>query len=188
MWIQVVENTKAHLLNTKLRNRTLWYDGTTSFDPQKLSKYVRMYDVEYVDYINDDVKEYNKNVSREQEIKVKTQCSDFDYSWNIPEEYRSMDVVSYISDQHLKLTANMDDDECDARDVRLAQELRIYKKQGLFNILRTIIYIINKLVETDTVWGVGRGSSVSSYVLYVIGVHDVDSYAYDLDIKDFINE
>jgi DNA polymerase III alpha subunit len=38
------------------------------------------------------------------------------------------------------------------------------------------------------VWGIGRGSSVSSYVLYVLGVHDVDSYAYDLDIGDFLHD
>jgi len=40
--------------------------------------------------------------------------------------------------------------------------------------------------KNNLVWGVGRGSSVSSYLLYLIGVHKVDSYKYRLDIKEFL--
>lgn len=147
-----------------------------------------MYDVEYVDYINDAVKEYNKHVSKEQELTIKTGCKPLDYTWNIPDEYKTLDIVEYISEKHLLITASMDEDECVQRDMRLAQELRIFKRHNLFDVLRTIIFIINKLTASNVVWGVGRGSSVSSYVLYVIGVHDVDSFAYELDINDFISE
>jgi DNA polymerase III alpha subunit len=174
------------LLNTPLKNRTLWFDGSSSYDPSLLSKVVRMYDVQYVDYIDDNVKEYNKHVSKEHELIVKEDCTPLDHSWNIPDEYKQLDVIEYISEKHLLLTADMDEDECVERDVRLVQELKLYKKHNLFDVLRTIIYIINKLTASNVVWGVGRGSSVSSYVLYVIGVHDVDSFAYDLDINDFI--
>jgi DNA polymerase III alpha subunit len=38
----------------------------------------------------------------------------------------------------------------------------------------------------NIVWGVGRGSSVASYVLYLIGVHKIDSMYYDLDIEEFL--
>lgn len=176
------------LLNTQLKNRTLWFDGDSSYHPSKLSKHVRMYDVKYVDFIDDTVREYNRCVSKEQELTVKRSCSPLDYSWNIPEEYKQLDVVEYVSEKHLVLTANLDSDECDARDARLAVELSLFAKHGLFDVLRTIIYIINTLTADGVVWGVGRGSSVSSYVLYVIGVHDVDSFAYDLDINDFISE
>ena len=40
--------------------------------------------------------------------------------------------------------------------------------------------------KNNIVWGVGRGSSVSSYVLFLMGVHKVDSMKYNLDIKDFL--
>jgi DNA polymerase III alpha subunit len=40
--------------------------------------------------------------------------------------------------------------------------------------------------ENNIVLGVGRGSSVASYVLYLLGVHRVDSLKYDLDIKEFL--
>ncbi len=174
--------------NTQLKNRTLWYDGDSSFSPTALSKLLRMYDVHYVDSIDKTVREYNRNVPVDQELTVKTECRDLDLTWNIPDEYKNLDVVEYVTEKHLLLTANMDEDECEERDLRLAHELKRYYKHGLFDVLRAIIFIINKLTASDVVWGVGRGSSVSSYVLYVIGVHDVDSFLFDLDINDFISE
>lgn len=179
---------KAHLLSTELNGRTLWFDGASSYDPSILSKVARMYNVEHVDYIDESVRKYNQMVSKEQELTVKTDCKPLDYKWNVPDEYKTLDIVEYISEKHLLITANMDEDECIERDIRLATELKLFKKHGLFDVLRTVIFIINKLTTEDVVWGVGRGSSVSSYVLYVIGVHDVDSFMYDLDINDFISE
>lgn len=147
-----------------------------------------MFDVRYVDRLDDNVREYNRNVPVDQELSIKTSCRPLDHQWNIPDEYKTLDVVEYVTEKHLIQTANMPEDECDERDARLALELKRYQKHGLFDVLRTIIFIINKLTASNVVWGVGRGSSVSSYVLYVIGVHDVDSYLYDLDISDFISE
>lgn len=145
-----------------------------------------MYDVEFVDYIDKSVIEYNRHVSKEQELKTKEGCKPLDFTWNIDAQYKILNVVEYITEKHLMLTAGMDDDECVLRDTRLAEELQLFHTLNLFDVLRTIIFIINKLTAEDIVWGVGRGSSVSSYVLYVIGVHDVDSFLYDLDINDFL--
>jgi len=36
------------------------------------------------------------------------------------------------------------------------------------------------------IWGVGRGSSVASYVLYLLDVHRIDSMFYDLDPSEFL--
>ncbi len=69
---------------------------------------------------------------------------------------------------------------------RVQAELIMYKELQLLPVLRAIIYVINTLQDKNIVWGVGRGSSVSSYVLYLIGVHDVDSVKYDLDFTDFL--
>ena len=71
---------------------------------------------------------------------------------------------------------------------RVNDELTLYKKLDLLPVLRTIIFVINTLRENSVVWGVGRGSSVSSYVLYLIGAHDVDSIKYDLDVNEFLRE
>jgi DNA polymerase III alpha subunit len=40
--------------------------------------------------------------------------------------------------------------------------------------------------EHKLIWGVGRGSSVASYVLYKLGVHRIDSLYYDLDPAEFL--
>jgi DNA polymerase III alpha subunit len=48
-----------------------------------------------------------------------------------------------------------------------------------------MIYLVDVMRENSVVWGVGRGSSVASYVLYLIGVHKIDSVKYNLDFKEF---
>jgi DNA polymerase III alpha subunit len=65
-------------------------------------------------------------------------------------------------------------------------ELVMYKERGLFPVLQLLVYIIDIMRKHNLVWGVGRGSSVSSYLLYILGVHKVNSYKYDLDIKEFL--
>ena len=40
--------------------------------------------------------------------------------------------------------------------------------------------------KNSVLWGLGRGSSVASYVLYLLGVHRINSLYYDLDIKEFL--
>ena len=38
----------------------------------------------------------------------------------------------------------------------------------------------------NVVWGLGRGSSTASYILYLLGVHKIDSLYYDLPIEEFL--
>ena len=56
----------------------------------------------------------------------------------------------------------------------------------MFDLLKYMVYLVDFMRENDIVWGVGRGSSVSSYVLYLIGVHKVDSVQFDLDYHEFM--
>ena len=64
----------------------------------------------------------------------------------------------------------------------------MYRTRNLYPILQVLIYIIDTMRNNDIVWGVGRGSSVASYVLYILGVHKVDSLKYNLDIKEFLKD
>jgi DNA polymerase III alpha subunit len=180
--------TKARLRSTELKDRTLWFDGDSSFDAGKLLQFAQKYDVKYVDSMNDTVREFNRHVSAQQEIKVKEESRPLEFDWTLPERYQKLDVLEHLMTAHMILTEGMDQEEADARDFRLISEIAKYKKLGLLDVLRAIIWIINTLTVNNIVWGVGRGSSVSSYVLYVIGVHDVDSHAYDLDIDDFLHD
>lgn len=167
----------------------MWFDGDSSFNPSNIVKLLSTYkDILYVDSMTDEIHQFNKSVPKSSHITVKSQCDPLSYDWMIPLKYKELNVIEYICDRHVEMTAGQTAMEIDKRDYRLISELALYKKHELLDILRTIIWIINTLYEANAVWGVGRGSSVSSYALYVIGVHDVDSYRYGLSIDDFLHK
>lgn len=178
----------ARMLNTQLADRVLWFDGESAYDPASLLRVVRSQAVRYVTAPSAIVDQYNKNVSKAQEISVKAECKPLSRDWTIPQEYANLNVIDYMFQAHSLLFDELPASEFAERERRLAEELVIYQRKGLDDVLRTIIWIINILTTNNVVWGVGRGSSVSSYVLYVIGVHDVDSHAYALDIDDFLRD
>ncbi len=78
--------------------------------------------------------------------------------------------------------------ENDAQRDRVSRELELYIKHGMSDVLYVMKYIVDTLRENGVVWGVGRGSSVASYVLYLIGVHKIDSIKYNLPIEEFFKE
>ncbi len=173
---------------TELNNRKLYFDGVSSYDPNKILQLRSKYDINWVDFITPTIDQYNKLVSSSKKIQVKKDCGLLNISWNLPEKYQKLNVIQYVMDKHIDITKGMSDDEIINRDNRLISELSTYHKVNKFDILKTIIYIVETLEVNDIVYGVGRGSSVSSYVLYVIGIHDIDSYAFDLDINDFFHD
>ena len=69
---------------------------------------------------------------------------------------------------------------------RVSQELQLYIQHGMLDLLFYLKYLVDTMRENNIVWGVGRGSSVASYVLYLLGVHKIDSLKYNLDIHEFL--
>ena len=69
---------------------------------------------------------------------------------------------------------------------RVSKELELYIQHGMFDLVYYLKYLVDTMRENKIVWGVGRGSSVASYVLYLIGIHKVDSIKYELDIHEFL--
>jgi len=69
---------------------------------------------------------------------------------------------------------------------RTYEELEAFDERGMFPLLQYMIYLVDFMRENNIVWGVGRGSSVASYVLYLIGVHKINSIKYDLDWHEFL--
>ena len=98
--------------------------------------------------------------------------------WFIPEPYASLDVAKYLYDRCKTLQERK----------RVSEELELFRAKNLDNMLRLMIYIVQTMEDNQVVWGVGRGSSVASYCLYLIGVHCVDSIRYNLDIQEFLKE
>jgi DNA polymerase III alpha subunit len=97
-------------------------------------------------------------------------------SWFIPNEYIKFDIAKYVLD----LCAN------DVELQRVGAELLLYQERDMFPLLRYCKYLVDMMRKNNIVWGVGRGSSISSYVLFLIGIHKIDSIYYDLDINEFL--
>jgi DNA polymerase III alpha subunit len=70
----------------------------------------------------------------------------------------------------------------------VAEELVLFQDQNLFELLKYLKYLTDVIHKNRIVCGVGRGSSVASYVLYLLGVHRIDSMRYGLDIREFLRE
>ncbi len=172
--------------NTQLVDRILWYDGESTYDSANiLSLMKKGISVNWVDTLTPDILSYNTLSSTP--ISVKTESGPLDKEWNLPTPYDTLDPIEYVIEKHISLIEHMNETEQLLREARLADELVKYKEMKLLDVLRAVIYVINTLTSRNAIWGIGRGSSVSSYVLYIIGAHDVDSFAYDLDIDDFLH-
>ena len=96
--------------------------------------------------------------------------------WSMPDEYKNLDIASYI----LELCTS------EAELQRCGHELLLYQERNLFDLLRFLKYFVDLMQENQLIWGVGRGSSVSSYVLYKLKVHRIDSMFYELDVAEFL--
>ena len=69
---------------------------------------------------------------------------------------------------------------------RVEEELELFAQHNMIDLLFYLKYLVDTMRENNILWGVGRGSSVASYVLFLIGVHKIDSIKYNLDIKEFL--
>jgi DNA polymerase III alpha subunit len=96
--------------------------------------------------------------------------------FHMPNNYRELDIAEWVLGQ-CKTAEELQ---------RVGQELILYQERDLFDLLRFMKYLVDTLRKNNIVWGVGRGSSVASYILYLIGVHKIDSLYYDLDIAEFL--
>jgi DNA polymerase III alpha subunit len=96
--------------------------------------------------------------------------------WYMPEEYRQLDIAQYILDLC----------QTDAELQRVGEELLLFQERNMFDLLRYLKYLVDTMRENHVIWGVGRGSSVASYVLFLLGVHRINSMYYDLDPREFL--
>lgn len=113
-------------------------------------------------------------------IPIDVEQKDFDNvlqnEWFMPEEYKTYPIYDFCLAQ------------CDTieKKQRLSEEFAAFDEHNMLNLLKYMKYLVDFMRENNIVWGVGRGSSVASYVLYLIGVHKIDSIQYDLDWREFL--
>ena len=100
-----------------------------------------------------------------------------DITWNMPDEYRSLNIKTYIADNY-----NLNAEQWQ----RVQLELNEFEQRNLTDLLKFLVYFIDTVRTNNIVYGVGRGSSIASYVLYLLKIHRIDSFKYNLDIKEFL--
>jgi DNA polymerase III alpha subunit len=112
------------------------------------------------------------------ELEQLVDSIDYSKSFNIPQRYKELDVEGFLT--------SIVEDADPSRQARVLEELAMFRARNLFPVLQLLIYIVDTMRKHNLVWGVGRGSSVASYCLYLIGVHKIDSVKYNLDIREFL--
>lgn len=97
-------------------------------------------------------------------------------AWFMPDEYKTLDIKDWVLSQ----CSN------DTETLRVKEELAEFQARNMIPLLQWLKYLVDTCRNNNIVWGVGRGSSVSSFVLFLIGVHKIDPIKYDLDWRDFL--
>lgn len=96
--------------------------------------------------------------------------------WYMPTEYKNIDIAELV----LLRCKN------DAELQRAGHELLMFADRDLLDMLKYMHYLVDIMNKNSIVYGVGRGSSTASFVLYLLGVHKINSLYYDLDITEFL--
>lgn len=137
---------------------------------------------------NTDTEQFNQSV-KDTEIgnllkfyqPIDVSLNEFDTAlqseWFMPNSYKNFDIEKYI------------DGVCPDDDIskaRVKEELVAFKSKNMIPVLKFMHFLVSYMRENNIVWGVGRGSSVASYVLFLLGVHKIDSIQYGLDWEEFI--
>lgn len=137
---------------------------------------------------NADTEQFNQSV-KETEIgnllkfyqPIDVEQKEFDTAlqseWFMPNSYKNFDIEKYV------------ESVCPDNDTakqRVKDELEAFQSKNMIPVLKFMHFLVSYMRENNIVWGVGRGSSVASYVLYLLGVHKVDSIQYGLDWSEFI--
>ncbi len=108
-------------------------------------------------------------------VSIEDFDSELQSDWFMPDEFKELDIEDWLIS--VCPTENLQ---------RLTEELNEYRSRNMINLLRWLRYFVELCKKEEVVWGVGRGSSVASYVLFLIGIHMVDPIKYNLDWREFL--
>ena len=97
-------------------------------------------------------------------------------NWHMPEKYYQINVLQWLLDRC----------QNDEEKMRVQMEFDLFEKKSFVKVLQFLIYFVDTLRANNVVWGVGRGSSVASFCLFLIGVHKINPMLYNLDITEFL--
>lgn len=178
---------------TQLKDRQLRFDGAVVISPDYLvdallrgcpPSRVRL------TQLGPDEEAFNLRSDDGDELRLDEDPVHIDLSWQLPTEYLQMDLresiiqrvgdrlatLSYSDDQHLRAAE------------RVERELAELEARDMVEFFKTVIYILDVFRNQGVIWGVGRGSSCASYILFLLGLHSVDCILYDVPMEEFFHD
>jgi len=156
----------SELANLLYVNPQLAIDDIAIVNPEKYNTAIKSL---YLDYkplkklatLNGSIAEYHANNQQQ---------------WFMPDEYKNIDIAKWVLDQ----CSNQNELQ------RAGSELMEYAERDLLTLLQYLKYLVDTMRKHNVVWGVGRGSSVASFVLYLIGIHRIHSLKNNLNFNEFM--
>lgn len=169
-----------------LKNRQILSDGTVLCSDKALLEI--LYSGQSLDTAiskpSDDIDLYNRTDRYlDTNYGALTSASDEIYKdvnwftyWVTPEPYSKIDVETEILNR------------CTSEEefFRAKTELKLFNERHMYPVLQHLLYLVDHWRSNGILWGVGRGSSVSSLVLYLIGINRINPLDFDLDIEEFL--
>ena len=136
--------------------------------------------VQSLEWINDDLREELISASKLNANLLEDIIPPVDWDkrlhqWSIPVQYQELDIKQHV----LSLCRNDQD-----REIAL-YELREFESRSQLEVLKSVKYLVDTMQKQGVLYGVGRGSSVSSLVLFLLGAHRIDPVKWNLDPSEF---
>ena len=129
---------------------------------------------------NDTVKDLGLDFPKINKVPERMDLNAFDKQnceqWHMPDQYNKINVLQWL----LEKCQNEEE------RFRVQTEYDLFEKKKFIKVLQFLIYFVDTLRANNVVWGVGRGSSVASFCLFLIGVHKINPMLYNLDHREFL--
>lgn len=181
----------------RLYDRDLWVDGTSTFNINSLCNEILSGNIDFLSsgVVSENTKNEIVKFSKLTNEKIPTvsvkscaHINTLNTDFKLPEKYSNISlekkIVQGFKKRHSISIMNIEEKE--RRLYRISDELERYSKMGLSDVLKCTIYIIDKFKENKVIWGPGRGSACCSYILYLLELHDIDSFSFELSIDEFL--
>lgn len=183
-------------LSTELNDRTLRFDGVSILDPARvpevLARGVPPAAIR-VTSITEDVQLHNEVVVQDDQLRLaEDEPVQINLAWKLPKKYQDLDLQKYVIDRFIERTEELqfsveNAEELVRAEARIEAELAEIQRRGMVEFMKTVIYVLDTFRENKVVWGVGRGSSCASYVLFIIGLHVVDAFRLQVPMEEFFH-
>lgn len=182
-------------LETELADRVLRFDGVSILKPDDIAyafaKGLKPADIRATE-LTDEVEQFNANVTLEEQLRLaKPEPIRVDLAWRLPMEYQQLQLEDYVQQVFVNRTdvlASYTEAQLEEAVERVAAELVEIQRRGMGEFLKTVIYVLDVFRKTNVVWGVGRGSSCASYILFLLGLHVVDCVRLGVPMIEFFHD